>query len=384
MGDVVFARRATRSDSKRGKVDKLMHPFTGPWRVTESLPGASYALEFVHNTKHTDKKHASDLSPYPLKMTPFEPLDGADNRYSQLYKPIGASPFKEAGTNGFTPPQPFQLPSHFLTKGDFRNFHWPTVSKLNNEISPFPWIDDDKCSRVLSGDDIAIAPILYTGPPPSLVSYRPPEIPPLSTLVANIINSSDKLFFVSHSLGNPSARERRLVCVAFSDSTSLSPSCLQDGCFLVNFYTLHYSDIRYNATNQRYWLQYHRLHDVWTPTSSSSTHLICPSDTSEAQANRNKLVPFRRWLNLTHTDTYIHGPFDFATVKGHKTRDRISQVDWDILALHSSMFHNAAPRFELPSYSIHVDRGIHIAYCDTPNISALRFAANLGKECLHP
>jgi len=104
VGDVVFARRATRSDSKRGKVDKLMHPFTGPWRVTESLPGASYALEFVHNTKHTDKKHASDLSPYPLEMTPLEPLDGADNRYSQLYKPIGASPFKEAGLKGVHTP----------------------------------------------------------------------------------------------------------------------------------------------------------------------------------------------------------------------------------------------------------------------------------------
>ena len=170
-------------------------------------------------------------------------FNGADNRYNQLYKPIGASPFNEAGINGFTPPQPFQLPSHFLTKGDFHDFHWPAISESNDKISPFPWIDDDECSHVLSGDDIAIEPILYTGPPPLLVSYRPPEIPPLSTLVANIINSSDKLFFVSHSLGNPSACERRLVRVAFSDSTSLSPSCLQDGCFLVNFYTLHYSGI---------------------------------------------------------------------------------------------------------------------------------------------
>ena len=64
VGDVVFARRATRSDSKRGRVDKLMHPFTGPWRITKSLPGASYSLEFVHNPKRTDKKHASDLSPF--------------------------------------------------------------------------------------------------------------------------------------------------------------------------------------------------------------------------------------------------------------------------------------------------------------------------------
>jgi hypothetical protein len=30
IGDVVFARHATRSDSKWGLVDNLMHPFTGP------------------------------------------------------------------------------------------------------------------------------------------------------------------------------------------------------------------------------------------------------------------------------------------------------------------------------------------------------------------
>ena len=34
VGDVVFARRATRSDSKHGKVKKLKHQFTGPWSIT--------------------------------------------------------------------------------------------------------------------------------------------------------------------------------------------------------------------------------------------------------------------------------------------------------------------------------------------------------------
>ncbi len=95
-------------------------------------------------------------------------------------------------------------------------------------------------------------------------------------------------------------------------------------------------------------------------------------------------MPFRRWLNLTHTDTYIHGPFNFATVHGHKMRDRVSQGDWDVLALYSSMYHNAIPRFNLPSYSIHVDRGVHIAYSDNPSIAALHFAADTGEECLYP
>ena len=71
-------------------------------------------------------------------------------------------------------------------------------------------------------------------------------------------------------------------------------------------------------------------------------------------------------------------------VNGRKTRDRVSRDDWNVLASHSSMYHNAIPRFDLPSYSIHVDRGVHIAYSDTPNIAALRFAADTSGECLYP
>ncbi len=93
IGHIVFARQATHSDSKRGVVDKLMYAFTGPWCVTASLPGASCKLQYVHSPTRRDKKHASDLSLYPVELIPFQPLDGADTRYSQLYKPIGLSPF---------------------------------------------------------------------------------------------------------------------------------------------------------------------------------------------------------------------------------------------------------------------------------------------------
>jgi hypothetical protein len=104
-------------------------------------------------------------------------------------------------------------------------------------------------------------------------------------------------------LGNPTTREWRLVCVAFSDSTSLSPSCLQDGRFLVEFYTLHHADVRFNASNQRYWLQYHSIGNIATPTSSTTTHLNRPSDTSEAHAAHH------RWINLLHSATLLHGRF---------------------------------------------------------------------------
>ena len=45
VGDIVFARCATRSDAVKGRVDKLTYAFTGPWHITALLKGASYELE---------------------------------------------------------------------------------------------------------------------------------------------------------------------------------------------------------------------------------------------------------------------------------------------------------------------------------------------------
>ena len=83
-GDIVFVHCATHSDASRERVGKLEYKFTGPWRILELLHGGSYSLEHCLHPKHTDKKHASDLMPYPPKLVPFKPVDGADTRYGQL------------------------------------------------------------------------------------------------------------------------------------------------------------------------------------------------------------------------------------------------------------------------------------------------------------
>jgi hypothetical protein len=117
--------------------------YTDPWQIVISLPSASYELEFATNPKHRDKKHASNLSPYPPELIPFEPIDDPDNRYSQLHKPFRLMPYKEAGINGFTLPQPFTIASYFARRGDFGDFHWPTLAKLNDELDhDFEWRDD--------------------------------------------------------------------------------------------------------------------------------------------------------------------------------------------------------------------------------------------------
>ena len=88
-------------------------------------------------------------------------------------------------------------------------------------------------------------------------------------------------------------------------------------------------------------------------------HVVHPSPTSESYANQNNLVPFRQWINLSHESTYIHGPFDFASINGRKTRDRISNDNWEHLYNLSERFVNALPKRDLPTFSVHVDNAAH-------------------------
>jgi hypothetical protein len=62
VGNVVFARRAVRSDASRGHVDKLSFSFTGPWGVVASLSGASYEIELFYK----DKGQAARVRPFAI------------------------------------------------------------------------------------------------------------------------------------------------------------------------------------------------------------------------------------------------------------------------------------------------------------------------------
>ena len=157
----------------------------------------------------TEKKHASDLSPYPDELIPFEPVDGADTRYGQLYKPISANPFKEAGLEGFNPPIK-TFPCHtelFGRVGDVNEFRWPTLSELNDDFGPdAPWRNDDERQRFFHDDPPFLPAVMYQGPPPTPPqidgdAFTPPSI--TSLIVPKIISSADKLFFIfiAHKLG---------------------------------------------------------------------------------------------------------------------------------------------------------------------------------------
>ena len=147
--------------------------------------------------------------------------------------------------------------------------------------------------------------------------------------------------------------EWALVRVDIPLSLQAHPSALQDGKFLVEFYTCHPADKKFNAINQRYWLEYHPTQEVAAPYRDRCAHLIRPSSQSEAYAIAEGLRPFRQWVRLTNADTYIIGPFDFAVVNGRKTRDRISLDKWEALSKFTHLFSNEIPDLSLPDYSIH-------------------------------
>ncbi|KAL3792444.1 hypothetical protein HJC23_001562 [Cyclotella cryptica] len=342
----------------KAEVGKLQYSHTGPWRITRHLDGGWYELEHVLQQNTRVKKHASHLSPFPLPLIPFEPIDGPDNQFGQLNRPISKDAYSEAGIKGFKPFNPFKSQADVSFGTVHNEFSWLTLSELNDEICPPEWrhlrADDE------DDDDLITTSALYHGPPPSMTASKLPKIPDLSTLASRIVKSDDRLFFISHEIPLSQQREWRLVRVNLEGSMSLRPSCLTDGRYLVDFYIIHPSDLRFNATNQRLWLQYHKETDLRSPSIQAETHLIRPSDTSEQLAKRHSLVPMRQWVSLTHESTYIHGPFDFATIHGRKIRDRVTETDWRVLISQRGLYTNDPPSLDLPTYSIHVDRGVHV------------------------
>ncbi len=137
-------------------------------------------------------------------------------QYGQLYKPITTHPFKEAGLKGFMPCQSYQLaPSHLAQIQPGSDFHWPSLSELNEKLMPFPWLNDNEFRRYLADDSFAALPLMATGPPPSAPHHVIPSIPAIHLLTASIICSIDRYFFVSHRIGSNDAREWQLVRVAF-------------------------------------------------------------------------------------------------------------------------------------------------------------------------
>jgi hypothetical protein len=65
-----------------------------------------------------------------VELILFQPVNGANTQYGQLYKPISAHPFKEAGIKGFAPIQPYKVASNLAITIRCAASHWPSGTDL--------------------------------------------------------------------------------------------------------------------------------------------------------------------------------------------------------------------------------------------------------------
>ena len=179
----------------------------------------------------------------------------------------------------------------------------------------------------------------------NIATGKPPSI---QELHRRLVGSRHCLFFIAFPLPGSDTREWNLVRVVYKASLSANQNCLQDGRFLVDFYILHPEDKTYNATNQRYWLEYHRKETILQAEHGTTYHLLRPSAESETYTKAKGLIPYRRWVYLCDAATYIHGPFEFALLRdGRQSQDRVAKKDWEALCANKAKFANAVPSHDM-------------------------------------
>eukprot|EP00970_Alexandrium_tamarense_P010232 scaffold2050_cov108-Alexandrium_tamarense.AAC.4 len=190
IGDHVFVCRVVKSVAKKSIVGKAEFAYTGPWEIVKSFDGASYECKHVKSGA-IDKFHSAHLSPVPLQLIPFLPLDGSDSRFGQLHKPIKDNAYKLASIEEFLPKNPFKININlvrFADEDDSSPFHWPSLAELNAELDI--WDEDEIDLFVSDSDPVAVNDIFAL---PSL----PPPLPRAARIAALITQSTDKLFFIA-------------------------------------------------------------------------------------------------------------------------------------------------------------------------------------------
>ena len=139
-----------------------------------------------------------------------------------------------------------------------------------------------------------------------------------------------------------------------------NPHVFSDGKFLVEYYVAHPDDSKYGAINKRYWKEYHaklgsyQLHKKY--------HIIKPTICEEKYCVEKSLIPYETWSYIGQENIFIHSPFDFATLNGRKTKDRISEFDWKKLIQSKDEYHNHPPVLTAPRVSLHIDTPIYSSH----------------------
>ena len=126
---------------------------------------------------------------------------------------------------------------------------------------------------------------------------------------------------------------------------SLHPAALIDGKFIVNIIIQHPADSKQDIGLQRYWSYYHDK-NIPAEDYTSNIQFIRPAPESVEYAKKHNLQKVRTWIHLNHCCTFIHGPFEFSTLNGRKTSDRIDEKDWNVFISRYHLYDDNSPSFD--------------------------------------
>ena len=187
------------------------------------------------------------------------------------------------------------------------------------------------------GNIVDICPPNLT-PRPQILKYNH------KVLVPKIIESKDRLFFISLRIDGSERKEWKLIQIDLRSTMELNPSALTDGKFLANVVINHLVDQNHDIRQKRFWPYYHvnnRPFEEYSP----KLQLIRPAPEAAA---KNNLQKSKIWVHLTQPSMYIHGPFEFAIIHGRQTSDRISEQDWKVLIDNSAKYDDEPPKLVEP------------------------------------
>jgi hypothetical protein len=174
-----------------------------------------------------------------------------------LNKETISNPYKLIGLEGSEASRPWAAPAaasriHLAVLDDIPEF--PTVKELDNEFDGWPESGNPFVDREISTPAAPLESVKDN------VLALSTTIRTKSTIVADLVRSEDKLFFISYAPErNQERKEWKLVQINFhKQSLQQYPNCLQDGRFLIEFFMEHHRDKHIDTCNRRYWLECHK------------------------------------------------------------------------------------------------------------------------------
>eukprot|EP00978_Attheya_sp_CCMP212_P028530 scaffold98746_cov61-Attheya_sp.AAC.1 len=213
--NIVFTNVQVQSNRSSGTVAKLAYIRRGPYKVVQEFKSGSYELQLLSGkSKAIIKKHGSDLYRSPESLIPHKHLKSSDYAFSEFNKLVVDSPYENAGLDKFILSQPWATPSALALIQETPNTmdSFPTVEEMDVDYDSWPESDNpftNDTSELRSQERFQGATATAT----SINSDSPDQVVVLqanansqdavkrsfSQLIADIIKSKDKLFFIAYS-----------------------------------------------------------------------------------------------------------------------------------------------------------------------------------------